>query len=417
VAGAGAGVCSDTGDACSTDAECDSQASCFLPPGACLLDVGPVCELTDSPESGCPVGTFCVPDPGLTTGSCHERQGQCKSDGDCSGGAFCSDAAQDIQRALAPAKDGGKGEQLFTSKGLCLENVGPSCASSADCAAGQLCEAGSCQIAHGTCADSDDCPEAAVCQASLVVAAAADQDADFVADPFDNCPRVANVAQTDLDQDGIGDACDLATCGDGVQAYQEGCDDGNRAGGDACDATCQPEGVACDDGVDSDGDGLVDHASDPGCASAADPSERDPGLGCDDGADNDGDRAVDYPSDPECASPADPTEAPDADSDGVPDAEDNCLVDANPGQVDTSQDGFGNACDADWNEDGVVGGPEILMLGASFGRTDSDPGFDPDMDSGSDGVIGGPELLLIGRQFGGPPGPSGLACAGSPPCP
>ena len=51
--------------------------------------------------------------------------------------------------------------------------------------------------------------------------------------------------------------------------------------------------VFCSDAVDNDGDGVSD-SLDPGCASAADVSERDPGLSCDDGVDNDGDGGIDF---------------------------------------------------------------------------------------------------------------------------
>jgi hypothetical protein len=64
------------------------------------------------------------------------------------------------------------------------------------------------------------------------------------------------------------------------------------------------EVAACDNGVDDDGDGLVDFGTgatnDPGCASPNDLSENDPTLPCDDGVDNDGDGYVDYPADPAC---------------------------------------------------------------------------------------------------------------------
>jgi hypothetical protein len=80
-------------------------------------------------------------------------------------------------------------------------------------------------------------------------------------------------------------------------------------------------------------------------------------------------------------------------------------------------DGFGNACDADYNNDLFVGGPDFLALGMSFGATSGDPAYDRDLDANGDGVIGGPEFLLLGGSFGKPPGPSGLACAGSVPCP
>jgi hypothetical protein len=71
----------------------------------------------------------------------------------------------------------------------------------------------------------------------------------------------------------------------------------------------------CDDGLDNDGDGLIDHAADPGCDDALDGSERSPSLICDDGLDNDGDGWIDHtvdadddgisdpPGDPSCNTP------------------------------------------------------------------------------------------------------------------
>ncbi len=75
---------------------------------------------------------------------------------------------------------------------------------------------------------------------------------------------------------------------------------------------------ACDDGLDGDGDGLVD-AEDPGCEGPEDDSERDPEAPCDDGRDNDGDGLVDHaPSggDPGCLLPTSETESP-ACQDGI----------------------------------------------------------------------------------------------------
>jgi formylglycine-generating enzyme required for sulfatase activity len=90
--------------------------------------------------------------------------------------------------------------------------------------------------------------------------------------------------------------------------------------------------VACRDGLDNDGDRLVDYAADQGCVSADDDSERGaviqlpghpPFNTCDDGVDNDGDTLADYPADPGCAWPASYTENPrcsdgfDNDNDGA----------------------------------------------------------------------------------------------------
>ena len=61
---------------------------------------------------------------------------------------------------------------------------------------------------------------------------------------------------------------------------------------------------------------------------------------CDDGIDNDGDTLVDS-ADPDCAGPAPPR---DTDSDGVRDSIDNCDNVPNPEQEDTDSDGVGDAC-------------------------------------------------------------------------
>jgi hypothetical protein len=68
----------------------------------------------------------------------------------------------------------------------------------------------------------------------------------------------------------------------------------------------------CSDGLDNDGDGLVDDPDDPGCDDAGDWFETSPLLVCDDGLDNDGDQLFDFPADPECEDLLDGSEAPDA---------------------------------------------------------------------------------------------------------
>jgi hypothetical protein len=104
---------------------------------------------------------------------------------------------------------------------------------------------------------------------------------------------------------------------------------------------------------------------------------------------------------------------PDADADGIEDAGDNCVLAFNPDQVDTDADGYGNLCDADLNNDGVIGVPDMNRFRLAFGTGSGDPGYDPEADFQADGVIGIPDLNVIRGSLGGTPGPSGLECAGA----
>lgn len=53
----------------------------------------------------------------------------------------------------------------------------------------------------------------------------ADTDQDGIADTVDNCPRVLNVAQHDIDGDGVGDLCDPDRDGDGIGDDVDRCPD------------------------------------------------------------------------------------------------------------------------------------------------------------------------------------------------
>jgi hypothetical protein len=82
----------------------------------------------------------------------------------------------------------------------------------------------------------------------------------------------------------------------------------------AAPSLARPRGIAkglaqCSDGIDNDGDGLVDLGPDPGCTSPSDNSELDTPPQCSDGVDNDGDALTDFPNDPGCDSPADNLES------------------------------------------------------------------------------------------------------------
>jgi hypothetical protein len=107
----------------------------------------------------------------------------------------------------------------------------------------------------------------------------------------------------------------------------------------------------------------------------------------------------------------------DRDHDGVLDMHDNCAGVPNPDQRDTDQDGYGNVCDGDFDGNGNTGGGDYVALKVAFGTSVGQPGYDADMDLNGDGGIGGADYLIFQDLFGKPPGPSGLLCAGTPPCP
>lgn len=108
----------------------------------------------------------------------------------------------------------------------------------------------------------------------------------------------------------------------------------------------------------------------------------------------------------------------DDDGDGVPNNFDNCVTTANgplagacAAQQDANTNGYGNACEADWDQDGIVGGSDFIIFSGAFGSTPGDSNWAPQVDSDCDGVIGGSDFILFSGQFGGVSGPSGLGCA------
>ena len=103
--------------------------------------------------------------------------------------------------------------------------------------------------------------------------------------------------------------------------------------------------------------------------------------------------------------------AQDADGDGVPDVNDNCINHVNPTQLDTNYDGFGNHCDPDYYNDGTVDNVDYQLFVECFGGAGN-----PHCDLTGDGITGIPDFVVFQTFNGGPPGPSGLACAGTLPC-
>ncbi len=88
--------------------------------------------------------------------------------------------------------------------------------------------------------------------------------------------------------------------------------------------------------------------------------------------------------------------APDADEDGIPDADDNCPNDANPGQEDLDLDGIGDVCDPDIDGDGTINEEDCAPLDAAlaieqtyYADADEDGFGDPNASQVSCGQLAG----------------------------
>ncbi len=92
----------------------------------------------------------------------------------------------------------------------------------------------------------------------------------------------------------------------------------------------------------------------------------------------------------------------DSDGDGILDNLDNCASRYNPEQVDADGDGFGNACDADFNQDMIVNFMDVKILMDNFGSSDAT------VDINTDGTVDHGDIELFKTMWLRSPGPSGL---------
>ena len=171
----------------------------------------------------------------------------------------------------------------------------------------------------------------------------------------------------------------------------------------------------CNDGIDNDGDGLIDFPDDPGCTDSLDLDETDVPQ-CSDGLDNDNDGLTDFPNDPSCSSYLDDDESgppacsdgADNDGDGLADfPDDPGCQDAN----DISEDDIAACANGvDDDGDGQIDYPNDPGCDDVYDDDETDPG----MGTGGGGAGAGGSAGTGGAGVGGvgngePPDPGGLS--------
>ena len=93
----------------------------------------------------------------------------------------------------------------------------------------------------------------------------------------------------------------------------------------------------------------------------------------------------------------------DSDGDGIPDNFDNCTLRSNPAQTDTDNDGYGNSCDPDYDNNLVVNFNDFVIMRNAFYQVNQN------IDLDGNGIVNFADMAILRQLLYQAPGPSGLA--------
>ena len=85
----------------------------------------------------------------------------------------------------------------------------------------------------------------------------------------------------------------------------------------------------------------------------------------------------------------------DSDGDNIPDRDDNCRQTANANQLDTDADGYGNACDCDLNNDGMVNMGDFMQFRGYWGGA-----AEAVADFNDDGMVNMGDFVIFRGRWG-----------------
>jgi len=359
----------DDGANCTEDV-CVPFADCQWTPHDELCDDGfcngeDVCQMWVGCSHGEPPD--CSDAIACTTDQCNEANDSCENipdDGACNEEDHCSICNDQVGCESIPWTDDDDCDGVLNASDNCQTVYNPDQADLNQNGIGEACEVD--RDSDGVSVDTDG---NGVWNENPCVG-------ESPSDCDDNCPLVVNPDQVDSDSDGIGNACEMDTDGDCIP------DEGNGSGRIG-DALCDDSSVDCDDNcrfvanpaqADSDNDGVGDACDN--CPAIPNPGQED--LDKDDDGDScDSDRDGDLIDNEDDACPDYYATNPlDSDGDGKPNICDNCPWVSNSSQADADEDGQGDACDAfpttDVDNDGVDNSIDNCPTVANTDQADSD---------------------------------------------